>query len=43
MGIGVTDLLGAWHLVGWSLVYADGRPPEYPLGQDAVEIGRAHV
>ena len=36
MGIGLTDLLGAWRLVGWSLVYADGRPPEYPLGQDAV-------
>lgn len=29
------DLLGAWHLVSWSLVYADGRPPEYPLGEDA--------
>jgi len=36
MGIGVVDLLGAWRLVGWSLVYADGRPSEYPLGQDAV-------
>ena len=35
MAIGVTDLLGAWRLVGWSLVYADGRPPEYPLGEDA--------
>ena len=31
-------LLGAWHLVGWSLVYADGRPPEYPLGDDAAGI-----
>ena len=32
------NLLGAWHLVGWSLVYADGRPPEYPLGADASGI-----
>lgn len=30
------DLLGAWLLVGWSLVYADGRPAEFPLGQDAL-------
>ena len=22
------DLLGAWQLVSWSLVYADGRPAE---------------
>ena len=35
MGIEVKDLLGAWRLVGWSLVYADGRAPEYPLGEDA--------
>lgn len=32
----VEDLLGAWRLLGWSLVYADGRPAEFPLGQDAV-------
>ncbi len=32
------DLLGAWHLVSWSLVYADGRPPEFPLGEDAAGI-----
>ena len=32
------DLLGAWHLVSWSLVYADGRPSEFPLGVDAVGI-----
>lgn len=32
------DLLGAWRLVSWSLVYADGRPPEYPLGADATGI-----
>lgn len=32
------DLLGAWHLVSWSLVYADGRPPEFPLDEDAVGI-----
>ena len=32
------NLLGAWRLVGWSLVYDDGRPPEYPLGDDAAGI-----
>ena len=31
-------LLGAWRLVTWSLVYADGRPAEYPLGADACGI-----
>ena len=31
-------LLGAWQLVSWSLVYADGRPAEYPLGEDAAGI-----
>ena len=29
------DLMGAWQLESWSLVYDDGRPPEYPLGADA--------
>lgn len=29
------DLIGAWRLESWSLVYEDGRPPEFPLGQDA--------
>ena len=29
------DLLGAWHLVSWTYVYDDGRPPEHPLGPDA--------
>jgi Lipocalin-like domain len=29
-------LLGTWRLESWSLVYADGRPPEFPLGEDAV-------
>jgi hypothetical protein len=29
------DLIGAWHLESWSLVYDDGREPEYPLAQDA--------
>ncbi len=29
------DLLGAWELASWSLVYTDGRPPEYPMGEDA--------
>ena len=32
------DLLGAWRLVSWSLVYADGRPSEFPLGDDASGI-----
>ena len=38
MPVEANDLLGAWHLVRWSLVYADGRPPEYPLGADATGI-----
>ena len=29
------DLLGAWRLESWSLVYEDGRAPEHPLGTDA--------
>jgi hypothetical protein len=32
--VNTTDLLGGWHLVSWTLVYDDGRPPEYPLGSD---------
>ncbi len=35
MSTAVEDLLGAWRLESWSLVYDDGRPPEYPLGDDA--------
>lgn len=31
-------LLGAWQLQSWSLVYEDGRPPEFPLGEDAKGI-----
>ncbi len=38
MTVDAKDLLGAWHLVSWSFVYADGRPPEYPLGADATGI-----
>lgn len=38
MTVATKDLLGAWHLVSWSLVYADGRPPDYPLGDDATGI-----
>lgn len=38
MPVEAKDLLGAWHLVSWSLVYADGRPPEHPLGADATGI-----
>jgi len=30
------DLIGGWKLEGWSLVYEDGRPAEYPLGRDAL-------
>jgi hypothetical protein len=29
-------LRGTWRLESWSLVYEDGRPPEFPLGEDAV-------
>lgn len=29
------DLLGGWRLESWSLIYTDGRPPEFPLGPDA--------
>lgn len=29
------DLIGAWRLESWSLIYSDGRPPEFPLGPDA--------
>lgn len=32
------DLFGAWRLVSWSLLYTDGRAPEYPLGDDATGI-----
>ena len=31
----MTALLGGWRLESWSLVYGDGRPPEYPMGSDA--------
>ena len=30
------DLIGAWKLEDWSLVYEDGRPDDFPLGRDAV-------
>lgn len=29
------DVIGAWRLQSWALVYDDGRPDEYPLGTDA--------
>ena len=38
MEIESKHLLGAWRLVSWSLVYADTRPPEYPMGEDAQGI-----
>ena len=31
-----TALAGTWELERWELVYEDGRPPECPLGEDAV-------
>jgi len=47
MSAKVDDLLGAWTLESWSLVYEDGRPPEYPLGPDArgliMYTGDGHV
>lgn len=33
-----SNLLGAWRLASWSLVHDDGRPAEYPLGEDASGI-----
>jgi hypothetical protein len=38
MNVDAKDLLGAWRLASWSLVYADGRPAEYPMGEDALGI-----
>jgi Lipocalin-like domain len=35
MIVTAADLIGAWRLVKWSLIYADGRPQEFPLGPDA--------
>ena len=29
-------LIGTWQLERWEIVYDDGRPPECPLGEDAV-------
>lgn len=29
-------LIGTWVLERWELVYADGRAPECPLGEDAI-------
>jgi hypothetical protein len=31
----MSDLSGGWRLESWSLVYEDGRPPEFPMGADA--------
>lgn len=31
-----TALIGTWRLERWEIVYEDGRPPECPLGPDAV-------
>jgi hypothetical protein len=35
-GIDRQTLVGTWVLERWEYVYADGRPSEYPLGEDAV-------
>lgn len=35
MAVEAKDLHGAWRLVSWSLVYDDGRPDEFPLGEAA--------
>lgn len=32
------SLVGAWRLERWELIYQDGRPPECPLGEDAVGL-----
>jgi Lipocalin-like domain len=31
-----TALVGTWRLESWSVVYQDGRPAEFPLGEDPV-------
>ena len=36
MTVVAKDLIGAWRLDSWSLVYEDGRADEYPLGRDAI-------
>ena len=38
MPVTAHDLIGAWHLESWSLIYEDGRPPEFPLGADAIGL-----
>lgn len=35
MPITAQDVIGAWRLQSWALIYDDGRPDEYPLGTDA--------
>jgi Lipocalin-like domain len=36
MTVTAADLIGAWRLERWSLIYEDGRPDEYPLGSNAI-------
>lgn len=31
----MSALLGGWRLESWSLLHEDGRPPEFPMGDDA--------
>jgi hypothetical protein len=35
MAVAAADLIGAWRLEAWSLIYEDRRAPEFPLGADA--------
>ena len=35
MSVSAVDVIGAWRLQKWALIYDDGRPDEYPLGADA--------
>jgi Lipocalin-like domain len=35
MPVTAIELIGAWRLESWSMIYDDGRPPEYPLGEGA--------
>ena len=31
----MTGLFGGWRLESWSMLYDDGRPPDFPMGADA--------
>jgi hypothetical protein len=38
MTLRASVLVGTWQLERWEIVYEDGRPPECPLGEDAVGL-----